>query len=331
MTALRPCARQRYADGAREAGHEVRIVDGRRVSTFRCCARRRTGKPRRCRPALLAAQQAIAWAAAPGRVLPALARRHAGAAEGLPRAGRAAGLRVRSRQGQAAGTKLLGGRSARVVVTMGMPALVYRWYFRAHSVKALERNILGFVGIAPVRRHADRPRRGHARQRRARWLERLRESTKRRVTGRMARRTERSLPGPAPAQRPRGGRRGRASTSRRQAPSRTWQSGAGGSPNRALAPALAGTLVRGAARGVDRAGAAARAAASSMRRSTARRSAPACAGSPALTRLSALLGGDPRAPATTRAPDVAALGAERCARRERARWRCGACSSPASA
>jgi putative NADPH-quinone reductase len=46
--------------------------------------------------------------------------------------------------------KLLSGRSARLVVTMGMPALVYRWYFRAHSLKALERNILGFVGIAPV-------------------------------------------------------------------------------------------------------------------------------------------------------------------------------------
>ena len=45
----------------------------------------------------------------------------------------------------------LAGRSARLVVTMGMPALVYRWYFRAHSLKALERNILGFVGIAPVR------------------------------------------------------------------------------------------------------------------------------------------------------------------------------------
>jgi putative NADPH-quinone reductase len=46
--------------------------------------------------------------------------------------------------------KALTGRSARVVVTMGMPALVYRWYFRAHSIKSLERNILGFVGIAPV-------------------------------------------------------------------------------------------------------------------------------------------------------------------------------------
>jgi putative NADPH-quinone reductase len=48
------------------------------------------------------------------------------------------------------GKKGLNGRSARVVVTMGVPALVYRWYFRAHSVKSLERNILGFVGIAPV-------------------------------------------------------------------------------------------------------------------------------------------------------------------------------------
>ena len=46
--------------------------------------------------------------------------------------------------------KVLSGRSARVVVTMGMPALVYRWYFRAHSLKSLQRNLLGIVGIAPV-------------------------------------------------------------------------------------------------------------------------------------------------------------------------------------
>ena len=46
--------------------------------------------------------------------------------------------------------KALSGRSARVVVTMGMPALVYRWYYRAHSLKSLERNILGFVGIGPI-------------------------------------------------------------------------------------------------------------------------------------------------------------------------------------
>ena len=47
--------------------------------------------------------------------------------------------------------KLLAGRSARLVVTMGMPAMLYRLYFRAHSIKSLKRNVLSFVGIKPVR------------------------------------------------------------------------------------------------------------------------------------------------------------------------------------
>jgi putative NADPH-quinone reductase len=46
---------------------------------------------------------------------------------------------------------LLNGRSARIIVTMGMPAWLYRWYFLAHSLKSLERNILRFSGINPVR------------------------------------------------------------------------------------------------------------------------------------------------------------------------------------
>ena len=45
----------------------------------------------------------------------------------------------------------LQGRSARVVATMGMPAFVYRWYFRAHGLKNLKRNVLRFVGFSPVR------------------------------------------------------------------------------------------------------------------------------------------------------------------------------------
>lgn len=46
---------------------------------------------------------------------------------------------------------LLKGRSARLIVTMGMPAFFYRLYYRAHSLKSLKRNILEFCGIAPVR------------------------------------------------------------------------------------------------------------------------------------------------------------------------------------
>ena len=46
--------------------------------------------------------------------------------------------------------KLLEGKTARVVVTMGMPGLFYRWVYRAHSLRSLERNILGFCGIRTV-------------------------------------------------------------------------------------------------------------------------------------------------------------------------------------
>ena len=48
--------------------------------------------------------------------------------------------------------KLLTGKSARIVVSMGMPALIYRWFFFAHSLKNLQRNILGF----PVLSRSDR-------------------------------------------------------------------------------------------------------------------------------------------------------------------------------
>lgn len=65
------------------------------------------------------------------------------------------------------------GRSARVVVTMGMPATVYRVFFRAHSLKALERNILGFVGIAPVHETLVGSVEGKP-EHRARWLEKVR-------------------------------------------------------------------------------------------------------------------------------------------------------------
>jgi putative NADPH-quinone reductase len=48
--------------------------------------------------------------------------------------------------------QMLKGKSARVIVTMGMPALAYRFMFGAHGVRALEKSILGMSGIKPVRR-----------------------------------------------------------------------------------------------------------------------------------------------------------------------------------
>lgn len=48
-------------------------------------------------------------------------------------------------------TPKLRGRSARIVITMGMPGLAYRYFFFAHSLRMLRRNMLGFAGLGPIR------------------------------------------------------------------------------------------------------------------------------------------------------------------------------------
>lgn len=70
--------------------------------------------------------------------------------------------------------KIFTGKSARIVVTMGMPALVYRWFFFAHSLKSLQRNILGFCGIGPMRATLIGRIEGLSERQRAAWLDRLR-------------------------------------------------------------------------------------------------------------------------------------------------------------
>lgn len=46
----------------------------------------------------------------------------------------------------------LKGRSGRVIVTMGMPALAYRLIFHEHGVRNIMQGVLGFAGVSPVRR-----------------------------------------------------------------------------------------------------------------------------------------------------------------------------------
>jgi putative NADPH-quinone reductase len=70
--------------------------------------------------------------------------------------------------------KQLTGKSARIVVTMGMPAFVHRWYFGAHSLKSLERNILGLAGIGPIRESLFGMIEGVSDAPRQRWLESMR-------------------------------------------------------------------------------------------------------------------------------------------------------------
>jgi putative NADPH-quinone reductase len=138
-----------YAVGAAAAGHEVRRVA---IATldFPLLRTAQDWQHGTVPPTLQGAQDDIAWAQHVVIFfplwlgdMPALLK---GFLEQVARPGFAFG----PEGGNPFGRKGLKGRSARVVVTMGMPALVYRWYFRAHSLKSLERNILGFVGFAPI-------------------------------------------------------------------------------------------------------------------------------------------------------------------------------------
>lgn len=163
-----------YAEGARAAGHDVRQIRVGQLD-FPLLRSKADWDHGPLPPALLPAQEAIQWAE--HLVLffplwlggmPALLK---GFLEQVARPGFAF-----DDPGQGVLPKrLLKGRSARVVVTMGMPATVYRWFFGAHSVKALERNILGFVGIAPVHKTLIGMVEGADEAPRRRWLNRLRK------------------------------------------------------------------------------------------------------------------------------------------------------------
>ncbi|MEZ5668266.1 MAG: NAD(P)H-dependent oxidoreductase [Alphaproteobacteria bacterium] len=163
-----------YAEGAGAAGHAIRririaVLD---VPPIRSAADWRNGTvPDSLQPS----QQALAWADHIVLVyplwlgtLPALTKAwleqvlRPGFAMDAPRQG----LRWRKR---------LTGKSARVVVTMGMPALAYRWLFFAHSLKALERNILKFCGIGPIRTSLVGGAESMDDAARRRWLARLRQ------------------------------------------------------------------------------------------------------------------------------------------------------------
>jgi putative NADPH-quinone reductase len=143
-----------YAEGARQAGHEVRVVEIAQLD-FPLLRSQQEWEHMPLPAGLQGAQDDIAWAQHlviffPLWLgdMPALLK---GFLEQIARPGFAFQGDAAERASNPFIFKGLKGRSARIVVTMGMPALIYRWVFRARGVGLLKRNILGFVGISPVR------------------------------------------------------------------------------------------------------------------------------------------------------------------------------------
>lgn len=140
---------QAYIVGVREAGHELRTVDVAQLD-FPLLRSQQAWTHEPLPAVLVPAQQAIHWADHLVFVFPLWLGGMPALLKGFLEQIAREGFAFAKDGSNPMDRKLLKGRSARVVVTMGMPAAVYRYYFRAHSLKALERNILGFMGIAPI-------------------------------------------------------------------------------------------------------------------------------------------------------------------------------------
>ncbi len=138
-----------YAQGALDAGHELRRLDVARLE-FPLLRSQQEWEQGELPPGLCQAQDDIAWAQHLLIVFPLWLGEMPALLKGFLEQVARPGFAFKADGGNPFSHKGLKGRSARVVLTMGMPALVYRYYYRAHSLKSLERNILGFVGIAPI-------------------------------------------------------------------------------------------------------------------------------------------------------------------------------------
>lgn len=137
-----------YADGARSAGHEVVVIETARMA-FDPILREAYVRPQPLEPDLAEAHRAIMEADHLVFVFPLWLGAMPAILKGFLERILQPDLIEAHRAGKF--VELLKGKSARVIMTMGMPGLVYRWWYGAHALQALKRNVLEFMGVGPVK------------------------------------------------------------------------------------------------------------------------------------------------------------------------------------
>jgi len=137
-----------YDEGARAGGHSVRRIDvaGLDVPLLRDASHFGMPPEAAC---IASAQADLKWAEHVVLVFPVwLGALPAISKAFLEQVSRGGLIAEASRRGW---RPQLTGRSARIIATMGMPSLVYRWVFGAHAVAGLKDNFFAFAGFSPVR------------------------------------------------------------------------------------------------------------------------------------------------------------------------------------
>ncbi len=138
-----------YAQGARDAGHSIRRIEIGKLD-FPLLRSKEDWTSGELPAALKPAQEAITWSHHVALFFPLWLGTMPALVKAFLEQVLRPGFAVQTTE-QGQWQRALSGRSARVVVTMGMPAPIYRWYFFAHGVRGLERNVLAVCGLRPVR------------------------------------------------------------------------------------------------------------------------------------------------------------------------------------
>ncbi len=167
-----------YREAAEAAGHEVRILQPAKIDFPFLCGNEDflSGTPPE---SIRRAQADITWSNHLVILFPLWLGAMPALLKGFLEQVMRPGFAFKAAEDGKFPKKLLIGKSARIVVTMGMPAIFYRWYFRAHSLKSLERNILGFVGIKPIRASIVGSVEAMSAGKREAWLQRMRQLAQR--------------------------------------------------------------------------------------------------------------------------------------------------------
>lgn len=138
-----------YAEGAGKASHSIRRLTLAQIEFPILRSKRdwETGVPS---PSIRECQEAVSWAEHLVIIYPLWLGSMPALLKAFLEQVFRPGFAIETEHGKLS-PGLLKHKSARIMLTMGMPALAYRWFFLAHSLKSLERNILRYSGIGPIR------------------------------------------------------------------------------------------------------------------------------------------------------------------------------------
>jgi NAD(P)H dehydrogenase (quinone) len=139
-----------YADGAEHAGHEVKLFLLARM-TFDPILREGYHQEQPLEPDLTTAYQALAACDHLVMVFPLWCGDMPALLKGFIERLLQPDLIARWNTESAMDWHIFHDKTARIVMTMGMPVSIYRFWYWGHALKLLKRNILHFVGIKPVR------------------------------------------------------------------------------------------------------------------------------------------------------------------------------------